>query len=105
MGSLLKTLNQHEVIFYAKTGDCWRSYDYTDYTQYTDYTHYTINLGETTYNRILAFLIQRIYKRPRPMLQAQSCNPAEYGGKGRHRAGICIKKGEPVKSDKLACCT
>ena len=105
MGSLLKTLNQHEVIFYAKTGDCWRSYDYTDYTQYTDFTQYTINLGETTYNRILAFLIQRIYKQTRPMLQAQSCNPAEYGGKGRHRAGICIKKGEPVISDKLACST
>jgi len=38
-------------------------------------------------------------------LQAQSCNPAEYGGKGRHRAGICIKKGEPIISDKLACST
>ena len=88
-----------------KTFDCYQYTDYTKYTDYTPYTQYTINLGETTYNRILAFLIQRIYKQTRPMLQAQSCNPAEYGGKGRHRAGICIKKGEPIISDKLACST
>ena len=54
--------------------------DYTDYTDYTPYTRYTINPGKTTGNLIPAWLIQKIYKQTRLMLQAQPCIPAEYGG-------------------------
>ena len=76
-----------------------------NYTNYTSYTEYTISLRAGVERLYLAWLIQTNNKRTRPMMQAQSCNPAEYGGKGRHRAGICIKKGEPIISDKLACST
>ena len=58
-------------------------YPYTDYTNYTDYTpymRYTANPGKTTGNRIPAWLIRKIYKRTRPILQAQPCIPAECGG-------------------------
>ena len=79
--------------------------NYTDYTSYTKYTDYTISLGAGVGRLYLAWLIRKIYKRTRSMMQAQPCNPAEYGGKGRHQAGICIKKNEPVISDKLACST
>ena len=54
--------------------------EYTNYTDYTPYTQYTINPGKTTGNRIPAWMIRTIYKRTRPMLQAQPCIPAEYGG-------------------------
>ena len=80
-------------------------YQYTDYTPYTPYTPYTANPEKSTGIEIPAWLIRTIYKQTWPMMQAQSCNPAEYGGKGRHRARFCIKKGEPIISDKLACST
>ena len=53
--------------------------DYTNYTDYTPYTRYTINPGNSTGIAIPAWLIRRIYKRTRPMMQAQPCIPAEYG--------------------------
>ena len=57
-------------------------YDYTDYTNYTAYTDYTIAKGKEAENRIGAWPIRRINKQTRPMMQAQSCNPAESDGKG-----------------------
>ena len=54
--------------------------DYTNYTDYTPYTRYTINPEESTGIEIRAWLIRKIYNRTRPMLQAQPCIPAEYGG-------------------------
>ena len=77
----------------------------TNYTNYTAYTDYTIAKGKEVENRIPTLLIRSINRRPRPITQAQSCNPVELGKKGRHWAGICIKQREPVISDKLACCT
>ena len=59
---------------------CYPYTDYTNYTDYTPYTRYTINPGKTTGNRIPARLIRKNYKRTRPMMQAQPCIPAEYGG-------------------------
>ena len=59
------------------------SYPYTDYTNYTDYTpytRYTVNLEKSTGIEIPARLIRKIYKRTRPMMQAQPCIPAVYGG-------------------------
>ena len=53
---------------------------YTNYTDYTPYTRYTANPEKSTGIEIPAWLIRRIYKRTRPMLQAQPCIPAEYGG-------------------------
>ena len=47
---------------------------------YTDYTQYTANPDIPTENEIPARLILKIYKQSRPMLQAQPCIPAEYGG-------------------------
>ena len=58
----------------------WLTYPYTEYTNYTDYTpytRYTINPGNSTGIEIPAGLIRRIYKRTRPMMQAQPCIPAE----------------------------
>ena len=60
-----------------------RGYPYTDYTNYTDYTpytRYTANPEKSTGIEIPARLIRTIYKRTRPMMQAQPCIPAEYGG-------------------------
>ena len=55
-------------------------YPYTDYTDYTPYTRYTANPEKSTGIEIPAWLIQKIYKQTRLMLQAQPCIPAEYGG-------------------------
>jgi len=54
--------------------------DYTNYTDYTPYTRYTANPEKSTGIEIPAWLIRKIYKRTRPMMQAQTCIPAEYGG-------------------------
>ena len=54
--------------------------NYTNYTDYTPYTRYTANPEKSTGIEIPAWLIRKIYKRTRPMLQAQPCIPAEYGG-------------------------
>ena len=62
-----------DVIFYPYT-------DYTNYTDYTPYTRYTANPDNSTGNEIPAWLTRKINKRTLPILQAQSCNPAEYGG-------------------------
>ena len=79
--------------------------DYTNYTDYTPYTRYTANLEKSTGIEIPARLIRKIYKRTRPVMQAQACIPSEYGGQGRQIAGFCIKKSEPIISDELACST
>ena len=54
--------------------------DYTNYTDYTPYTRYTANPENSTGNEIPAWLIRKIYKQTRPMMQAQACNPVESGG-------------------------
>ena len=59
---------------------CYPYTDYTNYTDYTPYTRYTANPEKSTEIEIPAWLIRKIYKRTRPMLQAQPCIPAEYGG-------------------------
>ena len=43
--------------------------DYTNYTDYTPYTRYTANPEKSTGIEIPAWLIRKIYKRTRPMLQ------------------------------------
>ncbi len=55
--------------------------NYTNYTDYTPYTRYTANLEKSTGIEIPVWLIRKFYKRSRPMMQAQSCNPAETGRK------------------------
>ena len=81
MRSLLKTLNRHEVIFIRRIENfCYPYTDYTNYTDYTPYTRYTANPGKTTGIEIPAWLIRKVYKRTRPIMQAQPCIPAEYGG-------------------------
>ena len=88
-------LYKHSAFFYL----------YTDYTNYTDYTPYTINPGESAENRIPTRMIHIINKQTWSMLQAQSCNPAEYGGKRAASGRDLHKESEPVISDKLACST
>ena len=54
--------------------------NYTNYTDYTPYTRYTVNPKKSTEIEISAWLIRKIYKQTRPMMQAQPCIPAEYEG-------------------------
>ena len=54
--------------------------NYTNYTDYTPYTLYTANPEKSTGNEIPAWLFRKIYKRTRPMMQAQPCIPAKHGG-------------------------
>ena len=67
-------------LYYSIFSVSTQQYLFYPYTDYTPYTRYTINPGKTTGNRIPAWLIRTIYKRTRPMMQAQPCIPAEYGG-------------------------
>ena len=64
--------------------------DYTNYTDYTPYTRYTINPGKTTGNRIPAWMIRKIHKRTRPMMQAQPCIHYDVPGSARKALASAI---------------
>jgi len=64
--------------------------DYTNYTDYTPYTRYTANPGKTTGNRIPAWLIRKIHKRTRPMMQAQPCIHYDVPGSARKALASAI---------------
>jgi len=57
---------------------------------FQEYPVYFKNPGKATGNQIPTWPIRKIYKRTRPVLQAQPCIPAKYGDKGGKGPGFAL---------------